>query len=294
MILDYSQCLLYQNIHHSMSPDEEAYFVQHSPNIEDATFITTTRGENLCRFYEKLEWCPKCKSSLYHEVDGDKDYPYFPRQDEMWICQDCGWWSLSHFSSMDDGSGSDIYQELYQFRRGILRYFNESDSTIPLTTLYREVSKKTHLLYDIHPSKFEEFVGSVLSDFYNCKVHLIGKTGDGGIDLIIIEKDNPIAVQVKRRTRPDSIEKIEEIREFLAATILEGYTSAIFVSTAKEFTRGAKDVASRAVSMNLVKKFELINQEKLLSIFSLTVGNTFDWYINNISRFRTPEDYDFQ
>lgn len=45
----------------------------------------------------------------------------------------------------------------------------------------------------------EELVASVFRDFYECEVEVVGKSNDGGVDVIVIDSDNPIMVQVKRR-----------------------------------------------------------------------------------------------
>jgi hypothetical protein len=47
----------------------------------------------------------------------------------------------------------------------------------------------------------EELVASVLPEHFACTAHVVGKTNDGGVDLILIDADEPIIVQVKRRTK---------------------------------------------------------------------------------------------
>lgn len=49
-----------------------------------------------------------------------------------------------------------------------------------------------------------------------------GKTGDGSTDLIVLESDNPILVQIKRRQNPNHTELIKGIREFVGTLFIEG------------------------------------------------------------------------
>lgn len=41
----------------------------------------------------------------------------------------------------------------------------------------------------------EELVGSVFSSFYNCEAKIVGKSSDGGVDVILVDSDHPTMVQ---------------------------------------------------------------------------------------------------
>jgi hypothetical protein len=128
----------------------------------------------------------------------------------------------------------------------------------------------------------EELTGAVLQDFYpGCEVHLCGKSGDGGIDLLVVVKDVPVAIQVKRRTKPDSTESVEAVRAFLGASLLKGYDHLIFVTTADHFTGGpfgAEKAAERALQKKLVQKFQLIDRHKFFEMLNLvTTGPSKNW-----------------
>jgi len=65
-----------------------------------------------------------------------------------------------------------------------------------------ELVKKQSILYDVDPYKLEDIAQVVFSAYYNCEIKHVGKTGDGGKDLLIVQSDDPILVQVKRRENP--------------------------------------------------------------------------------------------
>ena len=47
-----------------------------------------------------------------------------------------------------------------------------------------ELLKRPTILYDIHHRKFEELVADVLRDYFLVEVSIVGKTDDGGVDLL--------------------------------------------------------------------------------------------------------------
>jgi hypothetical protein len=93
-----------------------------------------------------------------------------------------------------------------------------------------------------------------------------GRSGDGGIDLILVLSDAPLAVQVKRRTKPGSVESVEAVRLFLAAMQIRGVTGGLFVTTADHFSRQAHNVAAQAVTLGLVSRFDLIDRHKFFTM----------------------------
>lgn len=76
-------------------------------------------------------------------------------------------------------------------------------TTIPqaLSAGITDLQKETDKLFRMNPSRFEKFVGEVMSAFYACEVTHCGKSHDGGIDLLLLRSDiGFVPVQVKRRS----------------------------------------------------------------------------------------------
>lgn len=138
---------------------------------------------------------------------------------------------------------------------------------VPLRAIRRALQSRPDVLHQIHHRKMEELVASVMSEFFvNAEVTVCGKSHDGGIDVILVMANTSIAIQVKRRTRPDCVEPVAPIREFLGACLLRGFKQCLYVTSAQHFSRMAIQEAEQAVAMQLVQRFELIEKERLLAL----------------------------
>lgn len=211
------------------------------------------------------------KDLLDSYEDGIKDSALYYAK--VFRCSSCGWWevNIEHFDSA--GPEGNFNEANY---RGVLRAYNPDDIKIPIQVLRQELLRRGDVIYQIHDKKMEQLVASVLKDFYpGCEVSLCGKTGDGGIDLIILLSDTPMAVQVKRRTRPNSVERVEAVRAFLGASLLRGYEHLLYVTTADRFTGGpygAQTEAEIALQRKLVKQFHLINRRRFFDMLHLVTN----------------------
>ena len=109
-----------------------------------------------------------------------------------------------------------------------------------------------------------------LKGVHNCEIIHCGKTGDGGIDLKIINSDKPILVQVKRRTesRANFAEPIKDVREFLGAMVGES-EKGIYVTTANKFSKQTKNTIEKKINSKIVTQFDLVNFDALISLFNL-------------------------
>jgi hypothetical protein len=109
----------------------------------------------------------------------------------------------------------------------------------------------------------EDLVAAILRGVLSCEVVHLGYTRDGGIDLVLLHSDTPVAVQVKRRRAEEAVEGVSGVRELLGASLLSGYHKALFVTTAARFSRDAISAADRAKAIGLLHSFELVDYEKL-------------------------------
>lgn len=132
-----------------------------------------------------------------------------------------------------------------------------------------ELVKNQSILYEIDPYKLEDIAQVVFSAYFNCEVKHVGKTGDGGIDLIVVQSDDPILVQVKRRENPQHIELVKSIREFVGAMYIENAKKGIFLSTAKDFSRGSKETAMSLLNNRKFEYFELVDFNRFCSLLGV-------------------------
>lgn len=187
------------------------------------------------------------------------------------VCNVCGWWLIVE----DADQCNNGYAVAYG---GILESFDVNSSALPLEVLIAELPKQVNSIYKIDPKKMEDLVAAILSGVHDCEVHQLGYTKDGGIDLILLNSDSPIAIQVKRREKPNRKEDVKIIREFLGAAILSDHRDLMFVTNADDFTSGAKKAAETAVKKQIVQSFELLSRDKLISLIGLADFET-NWSI---------------
>ncbi len=225
------------------------------------------------KFFKKRGYCPFCKKyipSVFKNAKYDTIGIEICQLIEVWECDNCGWWEYLHrFSEEQDYLDSVSTLNWDTLKYGIVKKFNIEDKQIPINTLMNELGKKQDILYDIDPYKLEDIAQVVFSSYYNCEVKHVGKSGDGGKDLIIVQSDNPILVQVKRRGNPQHIELVKSVREFVGTMYIEDCKKGIYLSTAKHFSRGAKDIADTLLNNKKLDKFDLINYEEFCSMLGV-------------------------
>lgn len=219
------------------------------------------------------QYCPYCGHKVT-EVFSLKNENYF---DEIAIetdcfdeakyhncygCLNCGWWYYER-------NDYDYYcVPGHQIRdMASLREFDTNSFQVPIDALKFELLKRPSIVYGIHHKKFEELVADVLKDFLGVEISIVGRRGDGGIDLVYIEGDNPFAVQVKRRQHPEKVETVLPVREFLGAMIIEDFKYGSIVTTAHRFSNGAKNLKKKVEMKRIVNKFELIDAKRFFEMF---------------------------
>lgn len=212
--------------------------------------------------------CPFCGDKL-------KQYFYFQRYDSnifsnecvnqwesIFYCEQDGWWQHKINEQQDRGPKA-WYAVIHE---GILAKYDETANSVPIEILSDYIKKNPENITHIHDKKMEELVASVFRSFYNCDAKVIGKSSDGGVDIILIYNDNPIMVQVKRRKSRVKTESVAFVRELLGATLLHQSKNCIFVTTADKFSKDAKKTASLAIDLGLVQSYELVDYSRFIDM----------------------------
>lgn len=225
-------------------------------------------GENAELVQSTSKTCPYCGSDLQQQ--------YFYARDDShtisgeWIgqietinyCPNDGWWQHKIYEeqSVQSKNWCSFIHE------GILKSYDLTSRTVPISVLNDYIYKNPEKIVDIHHRKMEELVSSVFSDFYHCEATVVGKSSDGGVDVILVDSDQPIMIQVKRRQSIKSTESVSGIRDLLGATLLKQSKGCMFVSTANKFSRDAEKTAARSIELGLVQRYDLINYEEFISM----------------------------
>lgn len=229
--------------------------------------------KNYKLFFRNRGICPSCKTACQIVYQKSKSFTLslnFYSTIDIWECENCGWWeSLEKFTEEKDGIDEVWRLQNETLNYAILKSFKASDKSLPISALLQELERNNSVLYEIDPYKMEKLVQHVFSAFYNCEVKHVGKTGDGGKDLIIVLSDEPILVQVKRRGKNESVEQISTVRDFLGTMFIENSRKGIIVSTADHFSRPSKTTTKKLLSENRLDVFELVDFKRFCEMLDI-------------------------
>ena len=231
--------------------------------------------------FEKTKTCAYCLQPM-EEVISAGIRPTHENSEgrglNLWGCPGCGWWfETFHKYDID-------WPDWNRIRRRVpfLREFAVEDRDVPLGALGRELACRPEIVHGINTGRFEHLVAGVLSDFRDVDVEVVGRTADGGIDLLYVDGDKPFAVQVKRRESPTSKESVTLVREFLGACLLKPKTNirgAKIVTTASSFTKPAREAAARTTALGLFDVYELVDRDRFFAMFRQTsLNHQFPWF----------------
>ena len=249
---------------------QDKYGVLFGPTLEKWTNL---RPRSSRLFFSRRGYCPFCRepAPIVHHVNYAPKHTAAPihesEETRVWECQRCGWWEMVFGEkSIDHCIGRGLTVTL---RHAVLKSFPLCSIGIPIQILRNALAKRCDYLYQIAPAKMELLVKDVFSDFFQCRVEHCGRTGDGGIDLLVIDGDAPFAIQVKRRCAPQSVEGVATVRSFLGAMLLRGFQWGGIVTTAHHFTKAAINEGKVALEKRLVRGFELVDARRFFDMFAL-------------------------
>jgi restriction system protein len=180
---------------------------------------------------------------------------------ELHTCNGCGWWIVEEFQRIVE---DDWYQRQTRRRRaGALCNLDLTDITVPLSELRRYLSVRFDKVGGVPPARVERLVASVFRE-HGYVTTVTGRSGDGGIDILLLDKSDKsrIGVQVKRYKA--SIEA-EQIQAFAGALLLNGLQRGVFVTTSR-YRSGAARAAKRLGALQpFGLSIDLWDAERLLT-----------------------------
>ena len=175
-------------------------------------------------------------------------------------CFSCGWWLIQVKGTTDDDEVDVIRHHLHTYE-GIICHFEPAPWRTALLHASEELGTWQRSLGELSSRDMERFVQRIFRQYYECDVHHVGRSGDRGVDLILVRADKPVAVQVKHRRVGGGAEGVAALRDFVGALVGEGFQQGVFVTTARRFTRPARQYADRVTRqfapLNLVTVREL-------------------------------------
>jgi restriction system protein len=216
---------------------------EYRDGVDDIDQIRSDLEAVVCRYCQTSLVNPHIDRGYTHAVDQNTSEVV-----EVKCCAVCGWWVIERNTSWNPASCEPGTTDHFSFgASAVLRKLDLQDQSLPLSELRQYLAARYDDRFNIHPSALEKVVASIYRDFGYYAV-AIGRSGDGGIDVVLEESDGTrIGVQVKRHR--ERIEA-EPIRAFVGALYLKDILSGVFVTTS-EFTRGASDTATLAADRGM-------------------------------------------
>ena len=245
-------------------------FVEESSEEIHEDFFSPTALQIQTRFFQDLKrQCKYCRCTMVLPINHVQDLGgSYDSVHQLFDCPQCGWWWEHELQGTYMGEGDTLSSSTYRF--SILRKFRAQALDLPIASLRLALKDNPTILTDLHPTKLEQLVGSVFRDHLDCDVTHVGRSGDGGIDLLLVTGDQQWVVQVKRRQNTGAVEGVKPIRELIGSMVVEQYRKGIFVTTASRFTRGARVTAGRAAIVGAVEKIQLIDINSFINLLQLT------------------------
>jgi restriction endonuclease len=149
------------------------------------------------------------------------------------------------------------------FATAVLRELDLLDMRLPLEELRQYLAAQFEKRNELHPRLLEEAVASVFRD-HGFEALVTSYSRDGGIDVVLRDNDESYAgVQVKRTKNRISA---EQIRSFVGALFVGGYTRGIYVTTST-FQPGALNAAKSAFVRGT--PVELVDHRKLFDLLRI-------------------------
>lgn len=221
---------------------------------------------------KKMSFCPFCKKQIenqvYYKSNRDIKWCRAIEYEQVIQCPQCGWWEHKYIFSSDD-IDEGLRASSVELTQAILRTYEDDSKAIPINILNKYIARNPEKIYGINDKKMEELVASVFKDIMDCKVILVGKSHDGGKDLILLDGDKQTFVQVKRRTQADKVEAVSSIRELIGTSIIGDANACIIVTTADHFSKDAQSAAQEVVKKKVFSSFELIDYHRFVDMLNL-------------------------
>lgn len=294
-ILDYSRRIdLWQReqgpVYHSWLPDIElSNWLHDCPDdtaaaaasyLKERRQIFSEFPENTSGTIRLPETCVYCACPL--PIVSDAETGAFGTPDFRRIvvraCDQCGWWAGDDYYRAVEyelPNGNSEIDSQWMLSVACLRRFRLDAPDAPIEELRRYLRRDDRIT-QVSPRALERLIGSIFSEHLHCGAVHIGGPGDGGIDLILLDAKEPLAVQVKRRSTGEA-ESVTYVREFLGAMLLAGYKRGLFVTTAPRFSQAAQQAAVLAKKLPCVDGIELVDAKRALDILRSTAVETAPW-----------------
>lgn len=187
----------------------------------------------------KFKSCPFCRTKM-DELKPKYDLGI------VYVCRNCFYWGGR---GTRPGGPTNTRANL-----GRLSFLQNPDE-VRLELLINHLNQNIERLYNLTPSQAEKLLPSVLKDYLDCDVKVIGGVKDGGIDALALRSENEkVLIQVKWREKKKGSEAVSVVREVGGTLLARQIPNGLIISTRKKFSATA------------IKEAKLISQNEIVEI----------------------------
>jgi hypothetical protein len=224
-------------------------------DLDQAAVRAHFRDEFLLgRLLINLRVCMYCCSPLVHgQTDDQRIFgrggPFFLGNHWRYytgLCPGCGWWYVTH---LHEETG-DIIDDVHNFSHAYatMRRYDPYAIDTPLALARDYLARNQHRLARFDPYRFEELLTECLREvFGDADIVKLGGRKDGGIDIKAVRTGGDTTlIQVKRRADFSKREGVRAVRELHGVMLRDGVPRGMVITTARDFTRQAREEVARA------------------------------------------------
>jgi hypothetical protein len=203
--------------------------------------------------------CPYCGTRLI--LGQTENFRYWSRPGgwryETNECKACGWWTVNHLR-YEKGLEDAFYD--FSSAYAVMKRFDPFALDTPLSLAREYLARNPHRTARFDAHRFEGLMADCLRDCYgDSEIIQLGGGRDGGVDVKAIRADGEVTlIQVKRREDLLSREGVRAVRELHGVMLREGIPRGMVLSTACDFTRGARAEVARAAQTVHGYKMDLL------------------------------------
>jgi hypothetical protein len=195
---------------------------------------------------QPLRRCPFCSGAVKSSKHVlSEDQKYGSRAVLLDWCSRCAFWELFHEASYFSGEPSlEVTLCLSK-----LRSFTDALPVGCERELAQHIRRDPTIWNTLDPRRMETLVRDIFkANFAHSEAIHVGKSHDGGIDVIFVDADSlQWLVQVKRREHSDSVESVNTLRNLLGVLARENSRHGIVVSTCDHFSYRVYEEAGQAM-----------------------------------------------
>jgi Restriction endonuclease len=134
------------------------------------------------------------------------------RRADALVCPSCRWWTYV-WSKQKTIPWEYMRNEVWE---ASVSQFDYEIASRPLAELRSLIVQGRLDLRDVSPRELERIVTAVFRDALGRPAIHVGGSRDGGVDVLVLDGDPPLAIQVKRRSTAGS-ERPAVIRDLIGA-----------------------------------------------------------------------------